>query len=197
MEFLFDIPWYVPTSFAAAGVGLFSWANARLKKRERAAGVGLILLAVLLAGISYAVDTDQEKVEKRTREFVRAVVAADRAAIASLLDEGAIAFAWDKQEIIDGAVYYAAQTDLIGARILSLHGAYEGRTLVTYLTIWSQHGGRSSFPANDMNSQWKLEWVNRAGDWRIVEIIPQQIGQVSREAIERTYLNRSTPPAFR
>ena len=61
------------------------------------------------------------------------MVAADRAAIASLLDEGAVAFAWDKQEIVDGAVYYAAQTDLIGAaRILSLHAPMrEGRWLPT------------------------------------------------------------------
>lgn len=193
MELLFDIPWYIPAGLAAGGVGVFLWANARLRKRERWIGIGIVGLAILLAAVSYFVDTPLETVIRQSRVFAEAVVAKDRGGMDRLLAEDASAFAWDKQEILDGAVYYADLTGLTGARIIRLAAEKEGNDLVSYLTVWSQHQGSSSFPVSDLNSQWKLEWAKDGEKWRIVGIVPLQIGQTGREAIERTYLDRPVP----
>ena len=104
MELLFDIPWYIPAGLAAAGVGVFLWANARLRKRERLVGLGIVALAILLTAVSYFVDTPLETVIRQSRLFADAVVAKDRSGMDRLLAEDASAFAWDKQEILDGAL---------------------------------------------------------------------------------------------
>ena len=67
----------------------------------------------------------------------------------------------------------------------------EGNDLASYLTVWSSHQGSSSFPVSDLNSQWKLEWAKDGEQWRIVGIVPLQIGQTTREAIE-PHLSRSS-----
>lgn len=193
MELLFDIPWYIPAGLAAGGVGVFLWANARLRKRERWIGIGIVGLAILLTAVSYLVDTPLETVIRQSRQFAAAVVAKDRGGMDRLLAEDASAFAWDKQEILDGAMYYADLTGLTGARIVRLTAEKEGNDLVSYLTVWSQHQGSSSFPVSDLNSQWKLEWARDGEKWRIVGIVPLQIGQTGRETIERTYLDRPVP----
>lgn len=190
VEIFFDLPWFIPAAVAITGIALFLWANARLRKRERAIGLGLVGLALLMAIVSYLIDTPRETVEKRTRMFVAAVVAKDSSAMGDLLAGDAIAFSWDKQDIIDGAIHYAEATGLTGARLLSLQGVKEGNTLFSYMTVWSQHSGTTSFPIADLNSQWKLEWIKEGDKWRVIEIVPLQIGQTSREAIERSYLDR-------
>jgi len=194
VEIFFDLPWFIPAAVAIAGIAVFLWANARLRKRERTIGLGMVGLALLMTIVSYLIDTPRETVEKRTRMFVAAVVAKDGSAIGNLLASNAMAFAWDKQDIIDGAMHYAEATGLSGARLLSLQGVKEGNALFSYMTVWSQHTGTTSLPITDLNSQWKLEWIEEGDKWLIIEIVPLQIGQVSREAIERSYLDRPVKP---
>ena len=193
MDSFFDLPWWVPAGLAVAGIALFLWANARTRKREQAFGLGLIALAVLLAVVSYLVDTPRETVEKRTRMFVAAVVAKDKPGIGDLLASDASAFAWNKQDIIEGAVYYADETGLSGARLISLEAVKDGDVFVSYITVWSQHSGASSFPMADLTSQWKLEWARDKEKWVIVAIVPLQIGPIAREDIERRYLDSPVP----
>ena len=193
MDSFFDLPWWVPAGLALAGMALFLWANARARKREQALGLGLITLAVLLAVVSYFVDTPRETVEKRTRMFVAAVVAKDKPGIGALLASDASAFAWNKQDIIEGAVYYADETGLSSARLISLEAVKEGDGFVSFITVWSQHSGTSSFPVTDLTSQWKLEWARDKEKWVIVAIVPLQIGPISREEIERRYLASPVP----
>ncbi len=189
-EFFFDIPWYVPVMLIVGGIALFFWANNRVRRHEKNIAGGLVALAILLLAVSYFFETDSEVVLRRTREFVQAVIARDATGIGALLDARASAYAWDKKEIIDGAVYYATDTGLAGARIMSLSVEKDGNDRAAALSVWSQHTGGNRFPVTDLNSTWKLLWVKRGKDWLILSITPIQIGQTMREDIERQYLDR-------
>jgi hypothetical protein len=126
-------------------------------------------------------------VEQGTRQFVRAVVDGDQAKIAALLDSQAVAYNWGKAEIVSGAVYYARESGLSGARVLGLEIEREGDALVSYLAVWSDHAG-GSLPVGSLNSRWKLQWQRQGRQWLLREIIPLQIGQAQRDAIEQRYL---------
>ena len=189
-EFFFHIPWWAPAGLIAAGVATWVWANNRLRPREKRLGIGLILLAVGLSILSYLVDTPSEIVERQTRELVSAVVDQNQSRIASLLHPEAVAFNWNRQDIISGATYYAKKTGLKSARILSLQVEKDGQDLVSYLSVWSDHSGGEEFPISNLNSQWKLIWAREGKQWRLIEIIPLQIGDVPREQIQQRYLDQ-------
>lgn len=193
-EFFFQIPWWVPAGLTVAGIATWLWANNRLRHREKRIGLGLVLLAMGLSLLSYLVDTPAEVVERLTRQFVTAVVERDVTRTAALLDTEAIAFNWNRQDIISGAKYYAEKTSLKSARITGLQVEKEGQDLVSYLGVWSDHTGGSELPMTNLTSQWKMIWTGKGKQWLLVEIIPLQIANVQREQIERQYLDHPVLP---
>ena len=184
-DLLFDPPWWASPALALVGIGIFIYANQRLKSGLRQVGVGVVVLSI----IAYLVDTPREKVERYTRDFVSAVVDRNQARIAGLLHPNAMAYQWDKPQIVDGADYYAQLTGLTGVRVTSLRVEPVGTRLVSYLAVWSDHQG-GQLPVNTLNSQWKLQWVRDGDHWLIREIIPLLIGQVQREQLEEEYFRR-------
>lgn len=188
-EMVFAVPWYIPTSLIGAAIAIFIWANNRLNLPGKRFALALGLFATLWTVVSYLVETPMEKVDAATRQFVRAIVAQDRTRLASLLDEQAMAYNWNKPQIMDGAIHYANETGLKGARIIGLKIEQEGTNLVSYLGVWSQHEGGKMI-MTDLNSQWRLDWRLNGDHWQLEQITPIQIGQVQRDQIEQTYLNR-------
>lgn len=190
MDWFFELPWFYPAGLAILGAVVWFHGNNRLREREKRLGVAIILVSLLVGLAGYLVDTPRKIVLRNSRAFVDAVVARDAKRMAGLLDEEAIAAMWNKPQIVAGAIHYAQETGLTGARMFALEAAKEGPDLASYFTVWSQHTGTERFPVNDMNSRWKLEWVKVGDQWLIRTIIPLQIGQTSREEIERQYLSR-------
>lgn len=196
-EFFFQIPWWVPAGLIAAGIATWLWANNRLRQREKRIGLGLVLLAVGLSILSYMVDTPSEVVEGLTRQLVTAVVERNQSKIGAILHPDAIAFNWNRQDIITGAKYYAEKTGLNSARIMGLQVEKEGQDLVSYLSVWSDHSGGPELPVTNLTSQWKLIWAGKGKQWLLIEIIPLQIGNVQREQVEGRYLDRPVPSGVR
>ena len=60
-DYLFHTPWWLPASIAVTGAVLFYVANNRQEVKLRTAGLVVVCVAVLLALVSYFVDTDLEK----------------------------------------------------------------------------------------------------------------------------------------
>lgn len=197
MEFLIDPPWWLPATIAAVGIGLFVWGNNRLRPREKWIGIGVVCAAVLLMLAAYFLASSRETVERQTRELVQDVVDQDANGIAGVLDPEAVAFGWNRQDIIDGAVHYAGETGLTGARIMGLKVENQGRDLVSLLSVWSQHTGRGNMPVSDLNSQWRLLWVKTDDRWLLLEITPVQIGPMQQDAIEQQYFSRPVQPRGR
>src|SRR5436189_167111 len=81
-------------------------------RRVRTAGLAAIALAVLLALLSYFIDTDKEKVAKRTRELITAVEKRDRPTLDRLLHPRASMLWLTKPEIIEKACSAADQYHL-------------------------------------------------------------------------------------
>lgn len=197
MEFLIDPPWWLPVTIAAIGIGLFVWANNRIRPREKAIGIGIVALAAIVMLAAYFIESDREVVDRQTRELVQDVVDQDGKGIGGKLDPQAVAFGWNRQDIIDGAVHYAGETGLTGARIIGLKVENEGRDLISLLTVWSQHTGRGNMPVTDLNSQWRLLWVKTDDQWLLLEITPIQIGPMQQDAIEQQYFSRPVQPRGR
>jgi len=86
-DLLFQTPWWLPTLIAAAGVVIFVTGNARTETRVRTAGLAAVCLAILLAVVSYFVDTPRETAEKRSRELCYAFEQADWTKMTSILDK--------------------------------------------------------------------------------------------------------------
>src|SRR5882724_8157377 len=73
MNYIYETPWWLPTGIALLGFILFVTGNNRMEKRLRLAGIIVIALAVILAVASYLLDSDREKVVKRTYGLVESV----------------------------------------------------------------------------------------------------------------------------
>jgi hypothetical protein len=88
-DLIFDPPWYLPLGIAALGIYLFVHGNRRQLAQVRAAGLGVLALAVALFLAGRFLDTDQEKAEKGTRALIDSVEKHDWNKMRSLLDPSA------------------------------------------------------------------------------------------------------------
>ena len=85
-DLLFDVPWWLPTLVAIVGISLAVSGNRRQNDSVRNRGLIIIGAAVVWAAISILVDTDKEKCQKWTKQFVQSVVARDWPTFDGLLD---------------------------------------------------------------------------------------------------------------
>jgi hypothetical protein len=191
-DFMFSVPWWVIAPLLGIGIGIFVYNDRRLNRPGERLGLAVVSLAVLWAAVSYLVATDLEKVDSGTRALTKAVLARNRPAIVALLSEDAQAVAWNRDGIGDGAVYYAQLTGLTGARVLSLECRRQSSLIIATLDVLSEHAESQTY-AGMLRSTWELEWRKVDDHWLIRTITPIQIGQASREDIERRYLEHRVP----
>ena len=191
-DFIFSVPWWVIVPLLAIGVGMFVYNDRRLNRQGERLGLAVVALAILWGVVSYLVATDVEKADAGTRAFVKAVVTRDRSAIVSLLSQDAQAVTWDREHIGDGAVYYAKEMGLTGARVLGLECRRQSSLIIATLDVLSNHAESTTYPGM-LRSTWELEWRKVGDQWLIRTITPIQIGQTSGEEVERRYLEHPAP----
>src|ERR1700759_5764985 len=76
-DLLFAVPWWLPTLLGIIGIFRFITGPPTQAARVRNAGLGVVLLAIIWALVSYLVDTDKEKVEKKMTQTIQAVMEGD------------------------------------------------------------------------------------------------------------------------
>ena len=187
IDLLFDTPWWLPVAIIAAGVTLFLGGNKRLETRMRNAGLAVAGVGLLLALISYLVDTDKEKVIDRSRQLVQAVVAREWQATEALLDPAA-AFTYsglsygDRKAIIEAAQRGTQSAGLSSATVTDVGTQRIGSVYTTSLRIFSvqEKAGGIQTP-----SDWELDWKKTDQGWVVIDIRLIQFGKLSPEAAKQ------------
>src|SRR3954465_11709461 len=119
-QVLFETPWWLLTLVAIVAIALLVSGNNRQQNQLKLAGFIVLSLGIILAAVSFFVDTPREKALKGTRQFVRAVVDRDQAKLRSLLHPNASLLGWNKEDIVYGAKQYAEDFNLKDATITHL-----------------------------------------------------------------------------
>jgi hypothetical protein len=172
-DLLFDTPWWLPTLIAVVGGWMLIDGNKRGNDRFRNAGAAVFLVAVLLAVVSYFVDTDKETVLKRTRALVDAVEQKDWQRFESLLDEGtSLAGRYSgKQEMVEGAKRSSVLIGLKKAYVRST----EARQTGTLITVTMNALSEQDMPPYPMQSKWELDWQQRGDRWLLDRVTLQNV----------------------
>jgi hypothetical protein len=169
MNYIYETPWWLPTGIALLGVILFVTGNNRLEKRIRLAGIIVVALAVILALLSFFLDSDREKVIKRTRALVQSVEARDWDRMGSYLHPNVtIAVFNGREAVINGTRRAAEASDLRQARIVSLDATVLPDQIVRVTVRVNGTIRDGSLPTD-----WTLEWEETDAGWVVHTITPE------------------------
>ena len=189
-ELLFHTPWWLPTSIIAAGLIVFLAGNRRTQGSVRTAGMAIMALGVILIVVSWAIDTDVEKVESRSKQLVEAAGHNDWGKVESLLSPNAhFAFKLgdrhygDRAELIDAARQASDSTGLRSAWVASENVEPMGTGLIT--TGMRVFSDQDKVDGHQIPSDWQLDWQKENGQWVVSEIRLIQVGDVAPEAINQ------------
>jgi len=165
---LFQTPFWLPTGIVGAGVGLFVYANARQEWKLRTAGMALVLAGILLSLVSYFVDTDLEKVRKRSQQFVAALDQRDWVTFKNLLDPNTtFAFYRGQAELASGAEKTADDIGLKSVGLLSLEAQQTDSLITVTVSVLSTQEMTMLRP---LRTNWQLDWQQSSAGWGLRSI---------------------------
>jgi hypothetical protein len=187
-DLLFDVPWYLPTLLAIVGISIAVSGNRRQDDRIRNRGLALLLAAIGWVTLSVLVDTDKEKCQRQTRQFVQSVVDRNWATFDSLLDPD-VAFrfkdsAWSivGRDALDNAL--KADMNHIGigsAHITGIDARQDAGTITVHIVVWSTQKSTMDEP---LNSEWEMDWQRFAGKYLLHEIRAIRVSNLTAEQIQ-------------
>lgn len=191
-RWLFETPWWLLSALAVAAVALLVAGNNRQKTNIKAAGIAVLAVAAGLWATSYFVDTARETCVRQTRQWVTAVVAKDSTTLAALLHPKAALAAWNRDDILAGAVKYADIYGLQSAIVTGIESKPDPSNVNVTVSVISRHDAKMAV-LNTIPSTWELGWV-KADDgkrWVIKDIFPIRIGQAERTQFRDDLFGRS------
>jgi len=169
MNYIYETPWWLPTGIALLGFILFVTGNNRMEKRLRLAGIIVIALAVILAVASYLLDSDREKVVKRTYGLVESVEKRDWERMKTYLNPNvSLTVFIGRDALVNAAKNAAEYSDLKQVRVVSLDA-----------TVLPDQGIRATLRVTTALrdgtglTDWVLEWEQVDGVWMVRNITPE------------------------
>jgi len=169
MNYIYETPWWLPTGIALLGVILFVTGNNRVEKRLRLAGIIAVALAVLLAVVSFLLDSDREKVVKRTYALVDSVEKRDWNRMATYLHPNVAIVVFNGRDAVVNAAKNAAEySDLKQVRVVSLDANVLPDQIIrdTLRVTTTLRDGTGL-------TDWVLEWEQVDGAWVVRTITPE------------------------
>lgn len=192
-DLLFATPWWLPATIVVAGMVVFISGNKRQLTGTRNAGLGLILLAVLLVGISYFVETDRERVSRQTRELIDAVEARDWSKMKSLLDPRVGMAAVNgppiynnREAVLQGAQGAAERYGLKSVTVTSLEAQQDAADITVSVSVFSVQEATMGRP---LPSSWQFAWGQTGEQWALLRITCLKIGDQNVRQIRGLFPN--------
>ena len=168
MNYIYETPWWLPTGIALLGVILFVTGNNRLEKRIRLAGIIAVALAVILALVSFLLDSDREKVVKRTYGLVDSVEKGDWSRMATYLHPNVTIVVYNGRDAVVNAARNAAEySNLRQVRVVSLDANVLPDQIRTTLRV------NTTLRDGTGLTDWVLEWEELDGSWVVHQITPE------------------------
>jgi hypothetical protein len=175
---LFQTPWWLPT--IAIGAGLFVWwtGNQRQEKPVIRAGVAIALAGLILATVSYLVDTPAEKAERRTRQIVASAGSHDWKTFHGLLDRQTAIYGLHGPDEITDAAKRAGDEYAIGSLKITGFNSRQADTLIlNTIRVYGEIQGQSFL------SDWQLEYEDRGQGLVLREVKANSNQQISEDQI--------------
>jgi hypothetical protein len=194
-DLLFETPWWLPTTIAAVGAVLFYTANKRREAKLRTIGLGVLCLGVLVALVSYFVDTPKERAVNGSRRLVQSVADRDWTTMQSLLHpKASVSIANvpstlynDREQIVARAREGVERYGLKSVTVLSTD-ARQDQTLITVsVTLLSVQEYTLGRP---IRSTWEFDWLESADGWSLYKIRAIEIGNQQTDKIESMFPQR-------
>lgn len=178
-ELLFDTPWWLPAIILLVGAGMFIAANRRRQFRLRTAGLGVVILAAMLIGVSYFVDTPAEKCLKNTRALISAFGQKDWSKFESLLDPRAsvainssITIYSNLRDIVQAAQRAQEIYQFTTVRVLGAEATQQDSLITVTLTLFTDQRATMGRP---FTSTWRFEWQDFGKGWTLWRITALRI----------------------
>lgn len=168
-DFLFDTPYWFLGLLIVVAVALWLSGNARQETRLKTAALAAFLLSAGLFLLSYFVDTEKEKVQKRTRQVVEAVEKKDKTTLNTLLHPNATMLWMAKADIVDKVGSAVDEYHLSNIRINALDAEQPAKNQINADVSVTAHVENSG-GAFDPPSSWQLVWEKTNQGWQLREI---------------------------
>lgn len=180
-DFLFDTPYWFLGLLGVTGAALWISGNSRQNKRLQQASFATLFLAVLLGTLSLLIDTDKEKVIKRTRQLISAVEKQDKSAAEKLLHPQVELGGLDKAAIVQRIGTAADEFHIKSISVTSITVEPSGPDLAAILTATANID--HSLWSGPVPSTWKMVWEKSGQDWLLRDITPINIPYVDMQTI--------------
>jgi hypothetical protein len=169
MNYIYETPWWLPSGIAGLGLILFVTGKNRLEKNLKLAGIIVILFGVGLALLSFFLDSDREKVIKRTRGLVESVNAKDWNKMGVYLHPNVNVVVWSGRD----AVVTAAKTAAENSDLKEVHTTSLDAVVLPDDTIRANLRVTATIRDGTSFSDWTLEWEKTDQGWVARNITPQ------------------------
>lgn len=179
MSFILHIPWWGAAAAALVGIALFISANRRLDKTLQRVGLAIFAVSVLVGGLSLLFPTDQQKMERRTKQLIKAVDKQDWNTLRTLLDdETALSVA--SMPVVAGRDPIAGMMKMAYERYgvksvwtLSTESTQKDTLITVTVEVVSEQDFTSGQP---VTSSWQLDYEQFGEGWTLQKITLIHVG---------------------
>ena len=142
MNFIYETPWWLPSGFLFLGVVLFVTGNNRLERKLMYGGIAAMAVGILIALVSYLLDSPREMVIKRTRSLVAAMEDREWKAFEQLLHPQVTIVTWKgRTALTEEAKLYADRYDLKSVSIIRLDAVPTEPTITVSMQVSADVAG--------------------------------------------------------
>jgi hypothetical protein len=174
LDLLSELPWWLAPAVALVAAVLVVSGFRQAKPMRRNIGLAVLALAVVVTLLGYFVESDQRKVENRTRRLVEAVGKQDWPTVNSILSPTTVLAINNGGELPRGGRDQIVAVAQAGAAYYGLQSAsvttIEATQNDTIITVNIDVEASAALASQGVPSSWALDWAKSGKDWELDKI---------------------------